>query len=71
MSKHIQPISHYPPHERIKTFVIKKDTETTIVRGSIKIQILMIFIEPRAIKVGVANTLWIIYIVVSNIPAHL
>ena len=24
MSKHIQPISHYPPHERIKTFLIKK-----------------------------------------------
>ena len=26
MSKHIQPISHCPPHERIKTFLIK-DTE--------------------------------------------
>ena len=24
MSKHIQPISHYPPHERIKAFLIKK-----------------------------------------------
>ena len=25
MSKHIQPISHYPPHERIKTFLIKRN----------------------------------------------
>ena len=24
MCKHIQPISHYPPHERIKTFQKKK-----------------------------------------------
>ena len=24
MSKHIQPISHYPPHERLKTYLIKK-----------------------------------------------
>ena len=28
MSKYIQPLSHYPPHDRIKTFLIKKkDTE--------------------------------------------
>ena len=27
MSKHIQPISHYLPHERIKTFLIKKNNQ--------------------------------------------
>ena len=28
MSKYIQPISHSPPHERINTFLMKKDSET-------------------------------------------
>ena len=40
------------------------------VSGSSKIQILMIFIEHVPIKVGVANINWVIYILVSNIPAH-
>ena len=26
----IQPISHYPQHERIKTFLIEEDTETIV-----------------------------------------
>ena len=35
MSKHIQLISHYPPHERIKTFLMKKkDTEMTVTQIS-------------------------------------
>ena len=31
-SKYIQPTSHSPPHERINTFLMKKDTEMTVTR---------------------------------------
>lgn len=31
----------------------------------------MIFIDHVPVKVGVANTHWVIYILVSNIPAHM
>ena len=41
---------------------------TTGVSGSSKIQTLMIFIEHVSIKVGVANTHWVIYALVSFIP---
>ena len=35
MSKHIQPISHYPPHERIKTFLIKRNnSHSNLTEGS-------------------------------------
>ena len=35
MSKRIQPISHYPPHERIKTFLIKKsDRHSNLTKDS-------------------------------------
>ena len=38
MSKHIQPISHYPPHERIKTYLIKErywnDSHSNLTKGS-------------------------------------
>ena len=35
MSKHIQPISHYPPHERIKTFLIRKNSSrSNLTEGS-------------------------------------
>ena len=41
------------------------------VSGSSKIQTLMIFIDHVSIKVGVANTHWVIYALVSFIPACL
>ena len=41
------------------------------VSGSSKIQTLMIFIEHVSLKVGVANTHWVIYALVSFIPACL
>jgi len=43
-------------------------TEFAYVSGSSKIQTLMIFIESVSIKVGVANTHWVMYALVSFIP---
>ena len=40
------------------------------VSGSSKIQILMIFIDHVPNKVGTANTCWVIYTLVSDIPTH-
>ena len=46
-------------------------TKFVTVSGPSKIQTLMIFIEHVSIKVGVANTHWVIYALVSFIPACL
>ena len=35
MSKHIQQVSHYAPHERIKTFLIKRNnSHSNLTEGS-------------------------------------
>ena len=35
MNKHIQQVSHYAPHERIKTFLIKRDkSHSNLTEGS-------------------------------------
>ena len=40
MSKHIQPISHYPPHERIKTFLIKRNNcHSNLTEGSAQLRL--------------------------------
>ena len=54
----------------LNCYDIDQSVHYNYLSGSSKIQ-LMIFIEHVPIKVGVANNLWVIYILVSNIPAHL
>jgi len=40
MSKHIQPISHYPPHERMKTFLIKRNNcHSNLTEGSAQLRL--------------------------------
>ena len=55
----------------LNCYDIDQSVQYNYLSGSSKIQILMIFIEHVPIKVGVANTLWVIYALVSFIPACL
>ena len=61
MSKHIQQVSHYAPHERIKTFLIKRDkSHSNLTDGSAQSRL-----EAEVVKEG-ANAsriiMWSLYL---------
>ena len=61
MSKHIQPISHYAPHERIKSFLIKRNnSHSNITEGSAQSRL-----EAEVVEEGAKASqiiMWLLYL---------
>ena len=60
MSKHIQQVSHYAPHERIKTFLIKRDkSHSNLTEGSVQSRL-----EAEVVEEGAkaSRIMWSLYL---------
>ena len=61
MSKHIQQVFHYAPHERIKTFLIKRDkSHSNLIEGSAQSRL-----EAEAVEKGAKASriiMWLLYL---------
>ena len=61
MSKHIQQISHYPPHERIKMFLIKRNkSHSNLTEDSAQLRL-----EAEVVEEGAKASriiMWILYL---------
>ena len=61
MSKHIQAISHYPPHERIKTLLIRRNvSHSNLTKGCAQLRLGAEVVEEGAKASRII--MWLLYL---------